>query len=132
MTAPFRVLVVDDDAEERLLLVEGLRENGGFLVEEATSGEAAIAELSDNDYAVVVSDLEMPPGLNGLAVWRAVQRLPRPPCFILVSGHPDLEATARRAGIRWCLLKPFNLEDLLGIFRAVRTSSTPGLAPAPL
>ncbi|MEJ2539747.1 MAG: ATPase, T2SS/T4P/T4SS family [Gemmatimonadota bacterium] len=66
-TGPRRILVVDDDADARLL-VRTLMEQEGFEVLEAQDGERAIDELArHSDVSMVILDLEMP-GLGGREV----------------------------------------------------------------
>jgi type II secretory ATPase GspE/PulE/Tfp pilus assembly ATPase PilB-like protein/ActR/RegA family two-component response regulator len=63
-TGPPRALVVDDDADARLL-VRNLLEGDGYLVEEANDGHAALDILkADPEYSLVILDLLMP-GMNG-------------------------------------------------------------------
>ena len=106
--APVRVLVVDDQADLRLLVRTLITaENHGLLCDaEAASGEEAVAYLEDGEATVVVLD-QMMPGMTGLETAQAL--LARDPGLriILFSAYLDdsLLAEARRIGIRECLDK---------------------------
>jgi type II secretory ATPase GspE/PulE/Tfp pilus assembly ATPase PilB-like protein/ActR/RegA family two-component response regulator len=64
---PPRILLVDDDAEARLLM-RTILEKDGYEVEEAEDGHRGLEILSeDPDYSLVVLDLAMP-GLDGRQV----------------------------------------------------------------
>lgn len=100
-----RVLVVEDEAAVRLLIVMHLEESG-FCVIEAASAEQAIARLTEDDAAVVFSDIEMPGAMDGvdLARWIARER-PRSK-VLLTSGRP-VPAAVRA----WPFVaKPYRLE----------------------
>jgi putative two-component system response regulator len=56
---PFSVLIVDDEAPQRMLEGTALRE-AGFAVDEATNGREAIERVESKDYDVVLMDKRMP------------------------------------------------------------------------
>jgi sigma-B regulation protein RsbU (phosphoserine phosphatase) len=53
-----KILVVDDDVNNRKYYLHVLRKKG-YQVDEAVSGEEAIEYIAQNSYAVIVSDLQM-------------------------------------------------------------------------
>lgn len=65
------ILVVDDQATQRLLACEALRA-GGFKVLEAASGEEALEAFSQNEIAAIVLDVMMP-GMDGFEVCRRIR-----------------------------------------------------------
>jgi CheY-like chemotaxis protein len=79
-----RVLVVDDDAEVRRILVASVRAKG-LPIDEAADGNAAIDLLKEHRYAVVLLDLLMP-GVDGFAVLAAIGHHDNPPIVLVVSG----------------------------------------------
>ena len=110
MGAPVSVLVVDDQADLRLLVRTIITaENHGLSCDaEAASGEEALAFFDERECAstVVVLD-QMMPGMNGLETASALlARHPNLP-IILFSAYIDdeLQAEAQRIGIRECLDK---------------------------
>lgn len=61
----FRVLLVDDDESLRQLLVHRLKQDFGFVVDEASSGNEAVKLIKQSArYSLIISDYNMPDG-NG-------------------------------------------------------------------
>ena len=111
-----RVLVVDDEVFVRLLVADVLDE-AGFEVVEAADARTALKrlELAD-DVQVLFTDINMPPGMNGLDLAEQVhQRWPEVG-IVVSSGYerPSHEQTAD-SGI--FVPKPFRPDDIV---RAVR------------
>lgn len=125
VTAPARggdrvVLVVEDEAPVRLVLVRALT-RAGWRVLAAETAEIALEQLASlGDPAgvhlsVVISDVVMP-GMDGPALVRAVrQRRPGVPA-VLVSGYaePVLRADLAAMDIVF-LAKPYATAELLGL-----------------
>ncbi len=88
------ILVVDDDADLRRLLVRALSGPGARHVEEAAGVEEARARLGERPFDVVVTDLSMP-GEGGLALieWAERQRLG--PSWIVLTGHGTFDAAVK-------------------------------------
>jgi len=79
MSAPLRVLVVDDQAPFRSAMKAVLRRTTEFeLVGEAASGSEAIAMAEELNPVLVLMDINMPE-MNGIEATRQ-----------LVSNHPDV------------------------------------------
>lgn len=88
-----RILAVDDSAEMRLLVQASL-ESIGYSVEAVDSGLAALEAAGLEDFDAVVLDVEMP-GLDGLAVGRALRSDPRT-CASMIAMYTSVdEATVR-------------------------------------
>jgi DNA-binding NtrC family response regulator len=111
------VLVADDDAVARELLVEVL-EREGYRVRAAADGTEAIARAEREVFDVALIDLRMP-DTDGLAVLeRLVAREPAPAVLILTAfAAMDTAIEAIRRGAYDYLSKPFRLDE---IKRAVR------------
>jgi DNA-binding NtrC family response regulator len=111
------VLVADDDAVARELLVEVL-EREGYRVRAAADGTEAIALAEREVFDVALIDLRMP-DTDGLAVLeRLVAREPAPAVLILTAfAAMDTAIEAIRRGAYDYLSKPFRLDE---IKRAVR------------
>jgi CheY-like chemotaxis protein len=85
---PQRILVVDDDTDVRELLELAL-DGQGRDVDSVGGGGAALKLLSQHAYDLVVCDLNMP-GLDGRAVYRAIEQQPPPrPAVVFVTGYAD-------------------------------------------
>jgi signal transduction histidine kinase len=108
-----RVLVLEDDAIVRRLLV-GLLEQLGYRALEAGTGRQALDLLeADPEIDVLLADLTLPEGLAGdEVVRRAHQRRPELP-VLLVSGREDELTSNRTLDLDVeVLAKPFGLAEL--------------------
>jgi DNA-binding LytR/AlgR family response regulator len=107
-----RCLIVDDEAPAREELRFLLR---GFphvqVVGEAANAEEALLLLRELSYDVVLLDIRMPGG-TGLAVARALAKLPSPPAVIFTTAYPDHAVEAFDLAAADYLVKPFDEERL--------------------
>lgn len=120
MTAPLRVLIVDD-VPIVLTSLRRVLERAGFRVESADSGPSALALLGREEVDVVVTDFMMP-GMNGIELLRAVaERWPRVRRAMLTAqADQDLLDDARRAGLlHAAFTKPWNNRELADALRAL-------------
>lgn len=113
------VLVVDD-LEDQRTLVCAILERLNYRTETAASGEEAVAYLRTRPVDLVLLDMIMDPGLDGLATYRQIiQRHPGQKA-IIASGYAEnervVEAIALGAG-RY-LKKPYTIENLGQALRA--------------
>ena len=114
-----RVLVVDDNRTNRLILQEMLR-NWGMLPTLADSGEAAIALLRQaqakhEPYKLIVSDVHMPEmsGYDFIEQISQDEHLAKIPIIILTSGGSESEKAMRKQlGISERLMKPVKQSEL--------------------
>ena len=83
------IWLVDDDPDVRESLGQWL-EVSDLAVRPFAEATAALAALAAGDACgVLVSDVKMP-GMDGLALLDAVQRLEEPPPVVLITGHGDV------------------------------------------
>ena len=108
-----RILVVDDDAAIRRLVVRGL-EKSRHEIEEVGDGKTAISRLDQRQYEVVLADLHMA-GTNGLDVLRKALSVHPCPAVILMSGHGTIELAvdAIKDGAFDFVQKPFVIDHML-------------------
>lgn len=106
-----KILVVEDEPLIRMDLVASL-EDMGFPVLEAANATAAIAMLeSDPAITTVITDVDMPGTMDGLALTFLV-RDRWPPChLIVVSGHRRPNKSDMAEGSRF-IRKPLTTHDL--------------------
>ena len=121
------ILVVDDDAALRELIILRLEANG-FRVEAVDSGEAALAQLALRRPDAVLTDMQMG-GMDGMALFRAIHaRDPALPVIVLTAHGtiPDAVA-ATQQGLFGYLTKPYDAPTLIDLLkRATRlTGSSP-------
>lgn len=109
-----KILIVDDD-EISLLYLQGFLDEQ-FDFHYAGSGEHALACLADVKPDVILLDVEMPGGMNGYEVCRAIKDNPAclyTPVFF-ISGHSAAEdrLKAYRSGGDDYVSKPFDAEEI--------------------
>ena len=111
------ILVVDDDKDVCTLLDEALR-SAGYNVKALTDPEQALPALKEEQFHLVVLDLNMP-GKNGLEVLAELRQFNHELAVIICTGYPSVEtaAQAMRLGGADYLLKPFNLEKFLNAIK---------------
>ncbi len=126
-----RVLVVDDSATMRKIVVKSLRDAGfgEFEVTEAADGASALGALRGSEFALVLSDINMP-GMDGLSLVRSARSdstiSPELP-IVLITTEGGLEKVeeALAAGATDYLRKPFTSEQLQGKITALLGRSHP-------
>jgi DNA-binding NarL/FixJ family response regulator len=126
------ILVVDDDAELRALIVPVLNREG-FAVHEAQSGEEALAAAREERPALVVLDVCLP-GLSGYEVCHALRSEFGEGLPIIFISAARGESYDRVAGFLVggddYLVKPFATDEFLARVRRLLQRST-WQAPAP-
>jgi len=114
-----RILVVDDEAAERITLGEVLRLEG-YQVTLAASGEEALTVVRQQEppYDLAILDLRLP-GVDGLQVLDGIRRLSADTVVILITGYGTLETAvqALRKGAYDFLLKPSPVDEVLAAVR---------------
>ncbi|AEI67676.1 response regulator transcription factor [Corallococcus macrosporus] len=118
------VLVVDDDPHLREIVRFAL-EQGGFRVDEAPDGRAALAQVDRALPALIVLDIMMPE-LDGLAVCREVRRKHELPIVFLSSRDDEVDRIlGLELGGDDYLTKPFSPRELVARVKAVLRRARP-------
>lgn len=115
------VLLVEDDAALRRSLEMGL-EDLEFGVTSCASASEALAQLAENDFDVVLTDMNMP-GMSGLDLCRRIaeERPDIPSVVITAFGNLDTAVAAIRAGAYDFITKPVEIDGVaLVLERAVQ------------
>jgi DNA-binding response OmpR family regulator len=113
-----RILVVDDEADIRLLLRE-LLERAGFTVDEAADGRTALRHLFANAPALVILDVTMPE-MDGYQTLERVRDLSDVPVLMLTARNQELEKVrGLSAGADDYVAKPFGRQELLARVQAL-------------
>lgn len=113
MSEQSKVLIVDDDDVVRLSYQRSLQA-AHYSVEAVTNGEDALAAVQHKRFDVVLLDLRMP-GMDGMAVLRAMKRV-SPYCeVVVITGYPTLETAkeAVRLGADDYLAKPVGPAEVI-------------------
>ena len=117
-----RILIVDDDDNQRLLYRE-LFEEEGYEVAEAGDGYAALAYVARDPPDAVILDINMP-GIDGLQTLARIHDLNRHVPVILHSAY----ATYQDQFVSWIadayVTKSSNLDDLVHAVSQVLTTKS--------
>ncbi|HEV7553999.1 MAG TPA: sigma-54 dependent transcriptional regulator [Kofleriaceae bacterium] len=121
------ILVVEDDAAMRDLLVEELAD-AGFDVKAAPAAANGLELARSDRFDLIITDLRMPE-MDGFDLIRGVMALPEPPHVVMVTAFGSIETAIRavKLGAYDYITKPFEIEELLLIAgkalgeRALRT-----------
>jgi len=115
MPDTIHVLVVDDDADVRGLLVSVLSRSG-WSVEQASSGAQATAALSGGAFDVALVDIQLPDA-SGLDILRTARAADVDAELIVLTGHADVETAveAMRLGAYDFIGKPWKNAELLEV-----------------
>lgn len=120
-TEPDRILLVDDDKDfvETLARRLGTR---GLYVEVATSGEEGIEKARKTEFHVVILDLSMPGGMDGIETLKVLQRNCPGIQIMLLTGQATIQAAveATRLGAVDILEKPTDAVTLMEKISAAR------------
>src|SRR4028118_475797 len=110
---PGKVLVVDDEPFVRMLVADVLDE-AGFEVVEASDAQTALKRLElAGDVRVLFTDINMPPGMNGLELAEQVaHRWPK--IGLVVSSGYERPSDNQIADGGVFVPKPFRPEDITG------------------
>ena len=119
-----RVLVVDDNAHMRKLVMTILQAFGVLQISEAESGERAWTVLRETNPDVVVLDWVME-GMSGLDLIQMIRTNPQAPNpfvpVIMLTGHTSLDHVrqARDAGVNEFIAKPVSVKTMMSRLVAV-------------
>ncbi|ACA15810.1 integral membrane sensor hybrid histidine kinase [Methylobacterium sp. 4-46] len=128
--SPDRVVLVDDNDEVRGVTAAFLEE-AGFRVAQASGAQAGLDLLEQGGADILVSDLVMPGGMDGLALANEVRRRWPALPVILVSGYSASAAAATEQGYT-LYMKPFDMAELArGIRARIGRGEAPPAAAAP-
>lgn len=107
------ILVVDDMQEQRELVSQMLT-TLGYAVAAVSSGEEAIGYLQTNPAELLVLDMIMKPGMDGLDTYRQVQKYHRGQKAIIASGYSETDRVleAQRLGAGQYIKKPYTLKNI--------------------
>jgi len=109
-----RLLVVDDETSLCELIKRALeRMSPDYVISTAHSGEGAIAQLNENPFDVLITDIRMP-GIDGMELLEKSINLQPELQSIVITGHGDLDYAikALRMGAINFIKKPISFEIL--------------------
>ncbi|MBL0699773.1 MAG: response regulator, partial [Desulfosarcina sp.] len=110
----FRVLAIDDEVDFLETIVNRLKKRKLDAVG-VTSGEEALKLLNEQLFDVILLDIKMPGGIDGIEALREIKKIQPIEEVILLTGHASVETSIEgmRLGAFDYLIKPVKFEDLL-------------------
>jgi DNA-binding NtrC family response regulator len=113
-----RILIVDDDEDLRTLMCEGLQRRG-MDVEMVDSAQACLRRIDEVAFDVVVTDVQMMPGISGIELSRLLSLRIPPLVSIVVTNLRDLttKTAALASGAFEFISKPIKLAALEAAIR---------------
>lgn len=104
-----RVLLVDDDPTSRLTL-QTVLEAGGYHVDAAASAAEAVGKLDEQEYQLVLSDLQMESPEAGLKVLAHARNMEYKPATAIVTSYRNSNKPQRQSR---ALVEPEDVPGLL-------------------
>ncbi len=108
-----KILLVDD-IQEQLEIASMILIRLNYTVHTVSSGEKALSYLEDNSVDLVILDMIMEPGIDGLETYRAmIKKWPQQKA-IIASGFAETERLneALQLGVKTHLKKPYSINNL--------------------
>jgi len=112
-----KILVIEDDVQFRAMLTQMLAQDK-HQVSEASSGDEGLRMFAANPPDLLITDILMPGGKDGIDVIRAVSESGRNvPVIAISGGRRSIKAefnldSAKLMGVKVTLPKPFTRETL--------------------
>lgn len=112
MSSNVRVLIADDEASLRLVLLTAISK-AGYGVDTVENGKEALRMAQENYYDVVILDIRMPE-MDGLQAFYEIHKIkPDLPIILMTAfGSSEIAVDAMMRGAFDYILKPFNLEEV--------------------
>jgi DNA-binding response OmpR family regulator len=118
------VVVVEDDPAIADLVELYLRRDG-YRVHLASDGEQALEVIRARQPSLVILDLGLPGGLDGIDVCRAVRRTSHVPVIMLTARDSELDRVlGLELGADDYVVKPFSARELMARVKALLRRST--------
>lgn len=124
MTRSTTFFLVDDDADDRLLMIEAIKIiDPSIQIVESENGQELLKILQSQtklDRCLIILDMNMPK-MNGLETLSNLRNIPRlailPTIMLSTSGNPDMIDIAKKLGAIDYLIKPSTMDGLINLSR---------------
>lgn len=110
----FKILVVDDEVDFLETIVNRLKKRKLDAIG-VTSGEEAVAIVKEQLFDVIILDIKMPGGMDGIEALREIIKIQPLVEVLLLTGHAAMETSIegmKLGAFDYCL-KPIKFEQLL-------------------
>jgi DNA-binding NtrC family response regulator len=116
-----KTIMVVEDRGNTLKVISAILEDEGYHVLKATSGRQALETFNAHpSIQAVLSDLKMPE-MDGLALFKQMQAIRRPPPFIIMTAYGTVKSAvqALKEGVVNYLIKPLDYDELIIVLEKV-------------
>ncbi|MEX2403282.1 MAG: response regulator [Balneolales bacterium] len=112
--APRRVLQVEDNAENRFIVHRYLKND--YYFDSVEQGEHALDVLKENNIDIIIMDINLGPGIDGIETARRIRKNKRYEHVAIIAVtanvYPGIKQKCLDAGMDVFLPKPFRKQDL--------------------
>ena len=107
-------ILIVDDIEEQREIASSMLVQLGYTVTSAASGEEAIEYIKSSSADLIILDMIMDPGIDGLETYRQILKLHPGQRAIIASGFSETERVkeAQKLGAGEYIKKPYTLEQI--------------------
>lgn len=116
-----KILVIEDDPEERLVLVQALKKSG-YIVYAAPTGEEGLTMFKKTKPDLVLLDVVLP-GIDGWEVLKRIKSGPlskKTPVVMITAKSEDMDKVkGYEIGADFYVTKPYNINKLLPVIRDI-------------
>jgi CheY-like chemotaxis protein len=93
----------------------------GYSATLCDSGESAISLLKDRNFDLIMLDMIMAPGIDGLDTYQEIRKIRPGTPTIIVSGYAQTERIkqALQLGVKLHFKKPYSIRDLGSIIKSL-------------
>jgi DNA-binding response OmpR family regulator len=117
-----QILIIEDDKDIATVVRHALERDGFRHVNVTADGESGLKEATDNDYDLVLLDLNLP-GMDGLQVCRALRQREQSKSIAIIMMTARVDESSRVAGLELgaddYISKPFSTKELCARVRAI-------------
>ncbi|MCX5813316.1 MAG: response regulator [Proteobacteria bacterium] len=107
-------ILVVDDVEKQRQMVSMILTTLGYSVSTVSSGEEAVEYTKNNQIDLIILDMVMDPGIDGLETFKQIHEFRPDQKAIIASGYSEEEHVAKslNLGIGQYIKKPYTLENI--------------------
>jgi DNA-binding NtrC family response regulator len=108
-----QILIIDDEQDQREILGVLLNELG-YSVDIAASGEEGIEYIKNHSVDLLILDMIMEPGMDGLDTYKEILKLQPGTKVIIASGFSETDRVreAIKLGAGAYIKKPYSIEEI--------------------
>ena len=123
-------ILVIDDVEEQRIIAGGMLEKLGYMVRSVASGEEAVKYMENKSVDLIILDMIMDPGIDGLETYERILKLHPQQKAVIASGYSETERVkmALNLGANTYLKKPYLLDKVgLAVRAALNEPHSPSI-----